>query len=298
MQRSDVEFRVEGAHLRGWLYRPDVRASAPAVLMSHGFTAVKEMALAGFAECFAAAGFAVLVVDHRGFGTSGGAMRQEVDPVQQVRDLRDALTWLAQQPGINAARLGIWGTSYSAGHAITLAAIDRRLRCVVAQVPFVSGLASFRRVARADLIGPTRAMFDADRVARLAGAPPTVIPVTSADPAQPCALPMADAHLWFTNQAHEQAPAWRNAVTLRSVELYSEYEPVAHIAAIAPTPLLMIVADQDTCTPTDLALDAYEKAREPKRLLMVPGGHFSAYGGEGFERGSRAARDWFVEHLT
>jgi len=47
----------------------------------------------------------------------------------------------------------------------------------------------------------------------------------------------------------------------------------------------------------DLALEAYEKALEPKKLLILPGGHFDAYTGEAFKVNSAAQRDWFVQHL-
>jgi len=93
------------------------------------------------------------------------------------------------------------------------------------------------------------------------------------------------------------APAWRNEVTLRSAEMSREYEPGTWVARISPTPLLMIVASQDTLTPTDLALEAYNRALEPKRLIMLPGGHFDPYTGAGFEASSTVARDWFVQHL-
>jgi fermentation-respiration switch protein FrsA (DUF1100 family) len=57
------------------------------------------------------------------------------------------------------------------------------------------------------------------------------------------------------------------------------------------------VAAGDHLTPTDLALEAYQRAREPKRLVLLPGGHFDAYVKD-FETASGAARDWFREHLT
>jgi fermentation-respiration switch protein FrsA (DUF1100 family) len=47
----------------------------------------------------------------------------------------------------------------------------------------------------------------------------------------------------------------------------------AHIA----DPLLMIVASHDTITLTDLALASYEQALEPKKLVLIPGGHFDPY---------------------
>ena len=88
-----------------------------------------------------------------------------------------------------------------------------------------------------------------------------------------------------------------NEITLRSVERNWEYEPAADIDRIGPTPLLMVVADGDEATPADLALQAYARALEPKRLMIVKGGHFSPYW-EHFERTSGAASDWLLEHLA
>ena len=93
-----------------------------------------------------------------------------------------------------------------------------------------------------------------------------------------------------------EAPAWRNEVTLRTVELLMDYEPGAYVERISPTPLLMVVAALDHLTPTDLALEAYQRAREPKRLVLLPDGHFDAYG-KAFDDASGAARDWFLQHL-
>jgi fermentation-respiration switch protein FrsA (DUF1100 family) len=69
-----------------------------------------------------------------------------------------------------------------------------------------------------------------------------------------------------------------------------------YMARISPTPLLMIVADRDEITPTDIALRAFERALEPKQLVLLRGGHYHAYL-EGFDQAARAARDWFVHHL-
>ncbi len=42
---------------------------------------------------------------------------------------------------------------------------------------------------------------------------------------------------------------------------------------------------------------AYERALEPKKLVLLKGGHFDAYV-KSFDEASSAARDWFVEHLV
>lgn len=298
--RTDIEFNAEGTILRGWLYRPDGAGdrSVPGIVMAHGFSAVKEMYLDSFAEAFAAAGFAALVFDNRGFGASDGEPRQEIDPWAQVRDYRHAITYLSTLPGIDRGRIGVWGSSYSGGHAIVLGAIDKRVRCVLSQVPLVSGWRNVQRLVRSDFMAGVRANLDADREARFAGKEPAMIPVVAEDPLAPSSLPTPDSWRWFTETGKTRAPSWRNEVTLRTLEMLMEYEPESYIDRIAPTPFCMVVAAGDHLTPADLALAAYEKALEPKHLVVLPGGHFDAYTGDGFEQASAAARDWFVAHLA
>jgi len=76
-----------------------------------------------------------------------------------------------------------------------------------------------------------------------------------------------------------------------------EYEPGTYIERISPTPLLMIIAAGDHLAVADEAFAAYNQAREPKKLVVLPGWHFEAYVEPGFEMASGAARDWFVQHL-
>ncbi len=297
MSRSDIEFDAEGTTLRGWFYPADgANGPAPTVVMAHGFSAVKEMYLDAFAEVFAAAGLNALVYDNRNTGASDGEPRQELDPWAQVRDYRHAITYASTRDDVDPTRIGVWGSSYSGGHVLVVGAIDRRVKAVVAQVPLVSGSANIGELVRADFRAGFRAMFDADRAARYAGDPPAMVPVVDEDPLAPSALPTPDSWTWFTETGKLRAPSWRNEVTLRTVEMLGEYEPGGYIGRISPTPLLLVVAREDHLTPAHLAIDAYEHAREPKKLVILPGGHFDAYV-DGFEVASAPARDWFVEHL-
>jgi uncharacterized protein len=295
--RQDVEFDAGGVALRGWLYLPDeARGHVPAIVMAHGFSAVKEMYLDSFAEAFAQGGLGTLVFDNRNFGASDGELRQEIDPWDQVRDYRHAISYARTRMEVDPERIGVWGSSYSGGHVLVLGAIDRRVKCVVSQVPLVSGHENLRRLVRADLIAPTQRMFEEDREARYQGKDPGMIPVVAEDPTAPCALPTPDSWEWFSETGKTRAPAWRNEVTLRSVEMFTEYEPGSYISWISPTPLLMVVAAGDHLVQADLALEAFGRAREPKKLVLLAGGHFEAYTKD-FEAASGAARDWFLEHL-
>jgi len=298
MVREDVEFLSEGVILRGWFYpaadaRPDQAGAA--IVMAHGFSAVKEQYLDRYAEVFARSGFAVLVYDHRNFGASDGQPRQEADPVLQKRGYRDAISYLISRPEVDGQRIGIWGTSFSGGHVLEVAAVDKRVKCVVSQVPTISGYQSALRRTRADLVPAALARFAQDRQQRFEGGTPMTMPAVSADPTAPCAMAGADGFRFFTDTA-PFAPNWRNEVTLRSAELSRENEPGAFVDRIAPTPLLLIVADQDVLTPVDLCLQAYERALQPKALSLVKGGHFTPYI-EHFEQTSRTAAEWFGQHL-
>ena len=213
------------------------------------------------------------------------------------RGYRDAISYLLTRPDVDAARIGIWGTSYSGGHVLEVAAIDRRVKCVVSQVPTISGYQSALRRTRSDLVPALLARFDEDRTHRFAGGTPAMLPAVSDDPQVACAMAGADAFVFFTESAARFAPNWKNEVTLRSAEMARENEPGQYIARISPAPLLMIVADQDWLTPTDLCLQAWETALEPKQLLMIKGGHFTPYI-EHFEATSRAAAQWFERHLS
>jgi uncharacterized protein len=295
--RQDIQFDAEGVTLRGWLYRPDgAGGPVPTVVMAHGFSAVKEMYLDSFAEAFAAGGLGALVFDNRNFGASDGEPRQEIDPWAQVRDYRHAITYAQTRPEVDPDRIGVWGSSYSGGHVLVVAAIDRRVKCAVAQVPLVSGYQNIKRLVRQDFMAANRATMEADRAARFRGEPPAMVPVVDPDPMAVSALPTPDSWEWFSETGRTRAPAWRNEVTLRTVEMLMEYEPSAYLERISPTPLLMVVAAGDHLTPSDLALEAYQRAREPKRLVLLPGGHFEAYTKD-FDAASGAARDWFLEHL-
>lgn len=297
--RQDVAFNAEGTTLRGWLYTPDSGDGPfPTIVMAHGFSAVKEMYLDSFAETFAQAGMGALVFDNRNFGASDGEPRQEIDPWAQVRDYRHAITYASTRSEVDRNRIGVWGSSYSGGHVLVVGAIDRRVKCVVSQVPLTSGYRNILRLIRADAIAQVRGLFDQDREARFAGQSPSMIPVVTADPAGMAALPTADSYQWFTETGSTRAPAWKNEVTMRTVEMLMEYDPVFYVERISPTPLLMVIAEQDHLAVADEAFAAFNLAREPKKLVILPGGHFDAYTGSGFKMASRAAREWFVQHLV
>ncbi|KAL2833574.1 Alpha/Beta hydrolase protein [Aspergillus pseudoustus] len=282
MPREDIAFKnADQITLRGWLYKPltSISDPLPCLVMAHGFSGVKELGLPGFAEYFTAhLPIACLIYDHRGFGESDNLPtqpRQEIVPAQQVNDYSDAVTYLQTRSDIDSERIAIWGSSLSGGHVLNVAAVDRRVKAAISQVPLVDGWDNIRRLLRPDFIPAVNELFKKDRLGVFKGEVPAVLPVVSEDPGQQSALPTVKSPVAFTSLGPHAN--WKNFVTLKSLEAVRGYIPGSHIQDISPTPLLMVVAENDDVTPTDLALKAYEKALEPKSLHIFPGGHFDLY---------------------
>jgi uncharacterized protein len=296
--RDDVAFNADGTTLRGWLYTPERGTSPfPAIIMAHGFSALKEMGLDSYAEIFAAAGFATLVYDNRNLGASDGEPRFEVDPIAQMRDYRHAISYAQTRPEIDAGRIGVWGTSYTGGLVLMVAALDRRAKCVVSQVPFISGYENMLRVMPLENREQYYRMLEDEARSLHSGNPPSIVPVCTDDLSKPVNAPGRRTYNYFQSYTKSKNLNWENKITVRSLALRLEYEAMPYMDRVTPAPLLMIVADHDTITPTDIALRAFGRAFEPKKLLLMHGDHYVPYL-EAFDQSSAAARDWFIQHLT
>jgi len=140
-------------------------------------------------------------------------------------------------------------------------------------------------------------MLDEDRVRRMRGEPSQYIPVTTDKPDGVAAFPGLRTHRYFNDFA-SSVPGinWENKVTLRSLEYLMEYDVSAFAPQVSPTPLMMILSDRDKSAPTELALEVYELAREPKELVFSRADHYASYI-EDFGMTSAAARDFFLKHL-
>lgn len=287
MRIQDVVFEADGAKLAGWLCRPDEGTGPwPAIVLSHGLSGLIDMGLRDYAEAFAAAGFLSLAYDHRNWGRSAGWPRCESDPWRQVGDMREAISFVRGLPDVDPARVGLWGTSYSGGHALVAAALDRRVRAVVAQVPLVSGSRTFAHWVPADRQARFLERLMQDWDSRRAGAPPGVAAA---------APPGSETEEWVKRVDREGRYA--NAITLRTFDLLRGYEPAHFIAGIAPTPLLMIVANADTQTPVAWQREAFAQAGEPKKLVELEGRHYDAYTTL-FAQSAAAAAAWFGDCLS
>ena len=114
--------------------------------MAHGFSATRDDGLPAYAEAFRDAGFAVILFDYRHFGASTGEPRQLLDIGRQHDDYRAVVAWARRLDGIDPDRIVLWGSSFSGGHVLAVAAGDPRVAAVISQAPFTDAIPALMRV--------------------------------------------------------------------------------------------------------------------------------------------------------
>lgn len=290
MERQ-VSYYSEGVKMSAVVYAPDGAGpdrGLPGIVLCHGFTGIKELILPDYARRFAGAGYVVLAFDYRGFGESEG-QRGRLIPVEQVRDIRNSITFMETLDEVDPKRIGLWGTSYGGANVIQVAGIDERAKCVVAQVGFGDGGRGLSSRPPEET-APIREMIGNERKKRVLTGESTMV-----DPFM--ILNDADSKAFF-EEAMKELPGLKTQIPLETAEATLGYRPEDLAHRIAPRALLLIAAEHDVPTPPDEFRSVYAKAGDPKRLVVIEGiRHYDIYSGQPFERSVREALDWYGQHL-
>ena len=284
---------ASGDELEAWVYRPEGKGPHPAIVMAHGFAAVKAGGLAPFAERFCREGFTAIPFDYRQWGGSSGQPRDEVSVPRQREDYRTVIDWAIADPDIDAMRVFIWGTSFSGLHAVEIAATDSRLRGAIAQNPLVDGLAGTTTAAPQQLLR-LFAVGVLDRLGSLLGRPPRYIPAGVA-PGEFGAIANEQAYAGLEIIRPTDGTEWHNRVAARSILGIAAHRPVRKAADIR-SPILLVVGENDTIAPAGPALRVANRA--PKgELYRSRGGHYDVYeGGEDYDNVLNVEVDFVHRH--
>ena len=130
---EDVSFTTgDGTRLAGLLLLPPMQR-APLVVYFGGNAEEVTGYAAGVAAIYGQR--AVLLVNYRGYGASGGAPSEKA----LVSDAAELFDWAARRNDVDVGRVAVHGRSLGTGVAVQLAAA-RPVRCVVLTSPFASAL--------------------------------------------------------------------------------------------------------------------------------------------------------------
>ncbi|MFG1944880.1 alpha/beta hydrolase [Nonomuraea sp. NPDC048826] len=271
--RSKVSFTADGIRCAGYLYLPAGSGPVPCVVLCHGFSGTMDR-LFDYGERFAAAGFAALVFDYRGFGESDGEPRQVPDIRGQLTDVRAAVEFVRGHERVDPGKVLLWGNSLGGAHVITVAADDPRIAAVVAQIPFNG----FPKKVEGRSTAETLRVLGAicwDALRGKLGLRPYYIPMVGR-PGELAvtATPEADQHI-RTLTGGEHRTSWRNSVAPRGLLRMMRYHPAESAARLA-SPLLVCVAAEDRETPLESSRELADRAPRGE-LRVYPGTHFTFY---------------------
>jgi dienelactone hydrolase len=286
----DVRFFSEGVQCYGRLHLPKgftADAKLPAVVLAPAWMQTAS-SIEKYAALFASRGLVAMAIDYRGWGQSGGYVylaeplrhddrlrfaqhtakvrirRKRLIPGDQVLDIRNAVAFLQGEPGVDRARVGVWGTDMAGGHVVVAAATDARIRAGVAQVPIIEG----RDVSRKAALLPSPLHAAEVRLARTGGSASAMQSPAGA-PSPETALALAGYH-----------PFW-----------YAEQVPPT-------TAVLFIVAESDTRVDNEShAVAASKVMKGPTGVTVIPGATHAVSTGKAFDAAADAAASWFLKYL-
>ncbi|KAL6892008.1 Alpha/Beta hydrolase protein [Trichoderma evansii] len=293
-------FTVDGVTLRGDLYMPKTGAKdIPIVVMTQG-----EHYLPDFASRFQAAGYAVLIYDHRGWGSSEGQPRNAVNPMQQAEDYHDAIIFARTIPGIDKDRVAMWGIGHSGGASMISAGNDDYVKAVILVMPLTSGArdaAGFppelikrsveERLERTQNpnLGETYVQVWDNSLEQASGDRGQVI------------LHSPPAYEFISGGVKRSDAAgtpWENKIALRSLYDIGRVEPQDYIRRISPRPLLYLAAVEDVLTgPLEAHKKVFDQAGEPKRFVTLNNHHVANYFGSSFEKNITAQLQFLEGYL-
>ncbi|MEG8275293.1 alpha/beta hydrolase [Streptomyces sp. AHA2] len=291
--RADVTFPSQGEDCAAWLYGPaGAQGPRPCVILAHGLGATRTGRLDAFAERFAAAGFNALVFDYRYFGDSSGQPRHLTSIKAQLRDWRAAVDFARRVPGVDPARIALWGTSFSGGHVVLTAAEDPAVAAVISMNPFLDG--------RTTLFGtpPSQALALGwaglrDTARAVLNRAPHLVPAVGGAGAK-AAMASTEALEGFRAMFPAGSPP-STEVSARILLRLGHYRPVTRATRVV-CPWLLQAGTTDDITPAGPVRRAV--ARAPRaQMSLYEGGHFSPYTGAAFEQVVAEQIRFLSEHL-
>lgn len=288
-----VRFYSDGIQLVGYIYRPEDLAPGEkrsGILLCHGFGAHQERYLPDIASYLCRQGYVVMTFDYRGFGESDGP-RWRLIPLEQVTDIRNALTFLQIQEAVAPSSVGLYGTSFGGANVVYAAAFDQRVKCVVSVVGVGNGERWMRSLRRAYEWADLLHDLEEDWKQRVLTGQSRIVDRLELMLTDPATAAEAAKIL-------EQFPTSCTHLPLETGQAVIDYHPDEVAWKIAPRPILFIVAEKDVLVPNYITREVYDNALEPKKWVSIPNcSHYGVYYEPAFKRVMAATNEWYQGHL-
>jgi len=287
MSEQAVIIPSAGLKLSGVVHTPDGLRPGErraAFLVLHGFGSSKTSSnTMQPTKVLTELGYVALRFDMRGCGDSEGEAGRVIC-LEQVEDTRNALTFLAGHPAVNPDRIGLIGSSFGGAVAVYAGGVDERVAAVISNGGWGDGERKFRGQHRSpqEWARFTNMLEEGQRH-RAATGRSLMVPRYDIVPIPP--------HLRGNLAANSI-----HSFPAETAQSMFDFRADDVVGRIAPRPLLLLHAANDSVTPTEQSIELFKRAGQPTELhLISDADHFMF--GEGNVRIWDLLRGWLASYF-
>ena len=263
-----VNFSSQGAMLKGHLFLPpgyEPTATYPGVVVTGSWTSVMDQMPDAYASQLAQQGFIALTFDFRGFGQSEGQPRQVENPTLKIEDINAAVSFLAQQQGIDATQLGGLGICASAGYMAHAAAKNDQIKRVALVAPWLHNPELAKTIydmRPGGTAGLLKAAHEAKRTYANTGRMSYVLAASELDPLSAMYVP-ENAFDYYLNPAKAAGKVYDNRFAVSSWEGWLNFDGISAAQQIQQ-PVYIVHSEQGALPQGTKAF--YEGLTSPKDI--------------------------------
>ena len=262
-----------GITLSADLYQPKDRGDKrlAGIAVSGPFGAVKEQSSGLYAQTMAERGFVTLAFDPSYTGESGGEPRNVASPDINTEDFSAAVDFLGLQPSVDRERIGIIGICGWGGLGLNAAAVDKRIKAVVASTMYDMSRVSSRGYN--DSMTPEQRAQTLERLSKQRwqdaenGTPAYGPPMNELKGGEPQF--MVEYHDYYRTPRgfHPRAVNSNASWTITNSLSFMNMPLLTYIKEISPRPILLIHGEK--AHSRYFSETAYAAAAEPKELMII-----------------------------
>ena len=270
MQEQTVSFQSAGLRLHGVLGVPEGLRGGErraAFLVLHGFGSNSEGPnVLAPTRVLSEFGYVTLRFDMRGCGKSEGEFGRVIC-LEQVEDLGNALDFLSRHPAVDPDRIGVIGSSFGGAVAVYAGGVNPRVAAVVSNGGWGHGERKFRgQHPTPEAWAKFTKMLEAGRAHRARTGQSLMVPRYDIVP-----IPSHVRENLERQKIGMLAPNSVDMFPAETAQSMFDFRAEEVVAKIAPRPLLLIHAANDSVTPTEQSIEMFKRAGQPAELHLFSG---------------------------
>src|ERR1700691_417080 len=270
MKEEVVSFQSAGLLLHGVLGVPDglkPGARRAAFLVLHGFGSNSESpTVLAPTRVLSEFGYVTLRFDMRSCGQSEGEVGRVIC-LDQVEDLGNALAFLAKHPAVDPSRIGAIGSSFGGAVAVYAGGTNPRVAAVISNGGWGHGERKFRgQHPTPEAWAKFTTMLEEGRAYRARTEKSLMVPRYDIVP-----IPNHVRENLERQKVGMLAPNSVEMFPAETAQSMFDFRADDVVAKIAPRPLLLIHAANDSVTPTEQSIEMFKRAGQTAELHLFAG---------------------------